>query len=219
MFSSASGTNTRSRLLPCPIAIRLLNFVPLAITVWLVWAMGSWLDAMGDQAVKSFRKDVDLPTGVGAATIIVAIYLVGLLTRVWVFRSAYSLIERLLGRVPGVKTIYESLRDMMKLFGGDAEKMGRVVKYTPPGPELSLLGIMTNKRPVGIADGTGQSKVAVYLPYAYMFGGPTIYVSPEYVEEVDLSVDQCLKIAATAHVGAEAPPAGGATESPSPGNR
>jgi len=48
--------------------------------------------------------------------------------------------------------------------------------------------------------------VAVYLPYAYMFGGPTIYVSPEHVHDVDLSVEQVLKIAATAHVGAEALP-------------
>ena len=178
--------------------------VPLAITVYLIWAMGSWLDSMGNQAVQSVWEGVSLWPGVGAVAIIAAIYFVGLLTRLWLFRGAFGFFERFVSRVPGVKTIYESVRDLMKLFGGDPSKMGRVVKYTPPGTDISLLGIMTNKRPAGIADGSGPPRVAVYLPYAYMFGGPTIYVSPEHVEEVDMSVDQCLKIAATAHVGAMA---------------
>jgi uncharacterized membrane protein len=94
----------------------------------------------------------------------------------------------------------------MKLFGGEAGRMGRAIRYRPPGAGIDLLGILTNERPAGIADSTAERRVAVYLPYAYMFGGPTIYVSPEHVHDVPLSVDQALKMAATAHVGADAPP-------------
>jgi hypothetical protein len=36
-----------------------------------------------------------------------------------------------------------------------------------------------------------------------MFGGPTFFASPEHIVEVDMSVEQCMKTAATAMVGAQ----------------
>jgi len=198
----------------------LLVVVPLAVAAYVVWVVGSGLDGLGNQAVRAVWPDAELPPGLGVLVLIVAIYIIGLLTHLWVFQWAFRLLEGLIARVPGVKVIYESVRDLMKLFGGDAEKMGKVVRYHPPGTDIDLLGIMTNENPAGIAESAPDRRVAVYLPYAYMFGGPTIYVSPEHVHEVGLSVEQALKIAATAHVGANAatplPPADSQQDSTGP---
>lgn len=186
----------------------MLVIVPLAVTVYVIVAAGSWLDGLGNQLVRAVlhkQKDV-LPPGLGVLVLLAAIYLVGLMTHVWGFGRLFGYFEGIIARLPGVKVIYESVRDLMKLFGGDSAQLGRAVRYQPPGTDISFLGILTNENPLGIADGSGRGKVAVYLPYAYMFGGPTIYVSPEHIRDVDLSVDQVLKIAATAHVGAEAAP-------------
>ncbi len=178
-----------------------LILVPLAITVWAVWAMGAWLDGLG---AKLFTKDAKPPTGIGALIIIGAIYIVGLLTQIWVFRGAFGLVERLFTRLPGVKMIYESVRDLLKLFGGNSQQMGRVVQYSVPGTDMSLLGILTNENPFGLPLDNPHRKVAVYVPYSYMFGGPTFFASPEHIVEVDMTVEQCMKTAATAMVGTQA---------------
>ena len=179
--------------------------VPLAVTAYVVWSVGGWLDGLGRQGLGYVWPDLKLPTGVGAVLVLAAIYLVGLLTRAWVFRGVLKLLDNMLVRVPGVRTIYESVRDLLQLFGGESGKMGRVVRYSPPGTDMELLGILTNEQPAGLSDGE-HPKVALYLPYAYMFGGPVVYVSPEHIQNVDMSVEQCLKVAATAQVGASASP-------------
>lgn len=182
----------------------LMVVVPLAITVYVVWSVGAWLDGLVSLPLAG--RGVRLPGGVGALIILAAIYGVGLLTHLWGFRMAFALIDRLLASLPGVKTLYESIRDLMKLFGGSAGQGGKVVRYTPPGSDASMLGILTNDRPAGFAGpGEADRVVAVYLPLSYMLGGPTIYVPPAHVRQVNLSVEQALKLAATAHLGAKAP--------------
>jgi len=72
------------------------------------------------------------------------------------------------------------------------------------GKAVTLLGILTNENPFGLAPDSPHRKVAVYVPYSYMFGGPTFFASPEHIVDVDMSVEQCMKTAATAMVGTQA---------------
>ncbi len=174
--------------------------VPFAATVWVICWVGSTLDG--------FVKDIVAPDGqpkptwlfpgAGVLIVLVGMYLVGALTHWWVFRWALGLLERLFSRVPVVKSIYESLRDVLRLFGGEAEKMGQVVLFRMPGVDAKLLGIRTSTTPRATK---GENRVAVYLPMSYQLGGFTLYVPPESVEPIDMSVEEAMKIAATADVG------------------
>ncbi len=181
-----------------------LVVAPLAITVSVVWSLGAWLEGLGMNLFRSLGITPPKHTyGIGGLIIIGLIYTVGLLTHLWLFRVAFGLVERLIARLPGIKTIYESVRDLMKLFGGGSERMGRVVQYSVPGTDMSLLGILTNENPFGLPLDSPHRKVTIYVPYSYMFGGPTFFASPEHIVEVDMSVEQCMKTAATAMVGAQ----------------
>ena len=184
-----------------------LIITPLAITVWVVYSLGSSLEGLGTTLYQRFiSKSPEPPEhtyGIGSVLIIGLIYIVGLLTHWWVFRGAFGFVERLISRLPGIKTIYESVRDLMKLFGGGSERMGRVVQYSVPGTGISLLGILTNENPFGLPMDSPHRKVTVYVPYSYMFGGPSFFASPEHIVDVDMSVEQCMKTAATAMVGAQ----------------
>ena len=178
-----------------------LVIVPLAITAWVIWSLGSWLDAMGREAFAYFNSDFELPKGIGALILVGVIYLIGLLTHLWIFQGAFALLERLVTHLPGAKTIYESVRDLMKLFGGEQRQMGRVIQYNVPDSDMSFMGILTNENPLGLPRNDPSRKVAVFLPLSYMIGGPTLLVSPEHIVEVDMSVEQCMKLCATAQVG------------------
>lgn len=184
--------------------------VPFAITVWLIWKVGLMLDELGvNLALKPIWDLFNLHDqwnlqkihGVGAIILIVGIYLVGLLMHFWVFRSLVDLFERLFEKVPGVKTIYESVRDLLKLFGSESrKKMGRVVEYRPPGAVMGVLGILTNEQPIGTGD---EDKVAVYFPLAYMIGGPVLFIPRDHLQEVDMPVERALRLCATGQVGIE----------------
>jgi len=185
----------------------LLVVVPFAITVWVIWAAGSWLDRGG---VNLFLKPVwDLfhlhdnwplanVHGVGAIMLLVSIYLIGLLMHFWLFRQFVELAAALFRRLPGVRTIYESVRDLLNLFDPRAaKKMGKVVEYVAPGSDVGLLGILTNAQPEGTL---GEEKAAVYLPLAYMIGGPVVFLPKSQLREVDMPVEKALRLCATAHV-------------------
>ena len=174
-----------------------LIVVPFAITIWVIISAGKWVDSLVVEPLK--RWDINVYPGVGAAVVIAVLYAAGLMTHFWVFRNVVNMLEKLMTRVPGAKTVYESTRDLMKLFGGDATRMGRSVLYTPAGAETTMLAILTNEKPAGMAD-AGKDKVAIYIPYSYMFGGITVYVPRRSVREVDIPVEQTLKLCATAQV-------------------
>ena len=180
--------------------------VPFAITVYVICWAGAGLDALGSRAMQQFSPSLKLLPGVGAIIVIATIYLVGVGTHFWLFRGAVALLERLVAHVPGVKTIYESLRDLMKLFGGKSRHMGKTVLFTPGESGIQMLAIMTNEHPVGAEAAGEQTKVALYLPYSYMFGGITIFVPRHHIQPVDMPVEQALKLCATAQVGARACP-------------
>ncbi|MDP6635628.1 MAG: DUF502 domain-containing protein [Phycisphaerae bacterium] len=178
--------------------------VPLTITVYTVYWLGGALDALG----REILPNVALPPGVGVLILIAGVYLVGLATRLWLFRAFWSVLEKLITSLPGVKMLYESVRDLLQLFGGDAGKMGQVVQYTPPGSNMKMLGIRTNDNPPYGQNPQGGRTVAVYLPFTYMFGGITVYCDPDRIKELDMPVEQCMKLCATAFVGQTDPPEG-----------
>lgn len=190
-----------------------VTIVPLAITAYVLVRVALWLDWMGTEVVKYFwGKDTELFPGAGAMLLIGAVYLVGLLMRVLAFRHLWDWVEGLIVKLPGVKVVYEMFRDMMKLLGDGSQSMGRVVEYRPPGSQgVGMLGILTNENPAGASNDPAAKRVAVYLPMAYMLGGPTVFASPEHLKDVNMSVEHALRMAATAHVGSHPSPASAQT--------
>ncbi|KPK85778.1 MAG: hypothetical protein AMJ81_02755 [Phycisphaerae bacterium SM23_33] len=176
---------------------------PFAVTAYLVWWAGAGLDRLARGAIGAVAPSPEkwLFPGAGALVLLVGIYLVGLLTHLWVFRWGMEKLEKLFARLPVVKTLYESVRDILKLFSGDSRQMGQVVRYRIPGTEADLLGIRTSVAPRGAGQ---KGHVAVYLPMSYQLGGFTLYVPAEAVQPLDMTVEQALKIAATADAGGAA---------------
>ncbi len=177
-----------------------LVVIPFAVTAWVAWWAATQMARLGQRVLP--RGPEEAPAWMpwaGVAAILAVVYLIGLLMHWCVFRWIVGLLERLLGRLPIVKTLYESVRDILRLFSGEAQQMGQVVRYRLPGTDAQLLGIQTSTSPRG-ADAPG--KVAVYLPMSYQIGGFTLYLPADAVEPVDMSVEEALKLAATAEAGA-----------------
>jgi uncharacterized membrane protein len=190
-----------------------LIITPIAVTVWLIVTVGKWLGRMGYELASATglanRLDVapEYVAWFGVGVAVVTIYVIGMLANFWIFGKAFNLVDKMLSRVPGVKIIYESVRDLLQLFGSDSKDLGRVAIYTEPLTGQQRLGIVTNESPAGRIDG---DSVLVYLPMAYMIGGPIVYAKPAELEYIDMPVEMALKLAATAFIGGAPQPDDGA---------
>lgn len=180
----------------------LVVIVPFAITVYVIVLAAIWLDDVGKVVLHKYLPGLDGIWGIGAVLVLAAVYLIGLMTRMWGLRGIFKLLDRWVSRVPGVKTIYESTRDLLQLFGPESRRMGKAVIYRHPGSDLTLLGVMTNEVPIGVPQAP-KHLVAMYVPLGAQLGGLMIYVPPENLEDANVAVEEVLKVSAIAQVGAK----------------
>src|SRR5688572_5373126 len=104
---------------------------PLAITFYIVY----WLLSLFDQILP-----IGIP-GLGIVITLALITLAGFLTSNVVGRSVFDTTEAMLKRVPLVKLVYSSIKDLIGAFVGDRKSFDRpVVLYLSQGSAIKMLG-------------------------------------------------------------------------------
>jgi len=69
-----------------------------------------------------------------------------------------------------------------------------VVALKVPGQDLELVGLVTRQRVDDLPPGFLQGdRVAVYLPMGYMIGGYTVFVPRDWVQPIDVSVEEAMR--------------------------
>jgi uncharacterized membrane protein len=152
-----------------------LALAPLALTAYIIYLIFAFADQL-------------LPFGIpglGIAVAVLLITLVGFLTSNVIGGAILAVAERVLTRVPLVRLIYGSLKDLIGAFVGDRRSFNQPVSValTPDG-EVRTLGFITRDTLGGLGL-AGQ--VAVYLPQSYNFAGNLIIVPRERVQAVHAS--------------------------------
>jgi uncharacterized membrane protein len=152
-----------------------LALAPLALTAYIVYLILQFADRL-------------LPFGIPGLGIVVAVLiitLVGFLTSNVIGRGALELAERVLTRVPLVKLIYASLKDLIGAFVGDRKSFNKPVSVAlVPDHSVRTLGFVTRD---ALASLNLPNHVAVYLPQSYNFAGNLIIVPRERVQALEVS--------------------------------
>jgi uncharacterized membrane protein len=182
----------------------LLAILPIALTVYLIYWLATSAEAVLGQAIRYVIKGYYRP-GMGVLAGFVITLGIGILLRVWVFRKVFSLGEALLQKIPGIKSIYGSIRDLVGFFDASKQKeFDKTVMVAVGDENTRLMGLVTrddfSDLPSGIGD---EQTVAVYLPMSYQLGGFTVMVPKDRISPVDMKVDQAMQFVLTAGVSAE----------------
>ena len=142
----------------------LIVIAPVAVTVYVCWIVFERVDSW-----------LGLPIpGVGFVLTVVIITLVGALASNLVTRGLVSSLEGAMERLPFVRLLYTSTRDLLNAFVGEKRRFDRpvVVTLTPDG-SVKMLGFVTTDA----LDRLGlPGHVAVYLPQSYAFAGNLLVV-------------------------------------------
>lgn len=150
--------------------LRGLVFVaPIAITAYVCWMLFTSIDGW-----------LGLPIpGAGFLLTMVLITAVGFLASNYLTRSVVAVVDQLLDRLPFVRFLYSSTRDLLNAFVGEKRRFDApvIVALTPDGA-IRTMGFVT--RPSLAALGL-PGDVAVYFPQSYNFAGQLLVVPRERV--------------------------------------
>ena len=152
-----------------------LALAPLALTAYIVWLILGWADRL---------LPVGVP-GLGIVATVVVITLVGFLTSSVLGKGVLEIAERALTRVPLVKLIYSSLKDLIGAFVGDRKSFNQPVSVSLVADRsVRTLGFITRDTLDALKM---PGHVAVYLPQSYNFAGNLLIVPRDRVELLDVS--------------------------------
>ena len=173
----------------------LITALPLGLTVYLLYLFLNWSETLAMQLMRPFIGDVYVP-GMGLLFGVVGIFLLGFLVSQRCVGKLLSLVELPFTNLPVVKSIYSSLKDFADYFSPRRNQTAQqtVVALKMPGQALEIVGLITRQHvddlPAGFLPG---DRVAVYLPMGYMIGGYTVFVPREWVQPIDMTVEEAMR--------------------------
>ena len=173
----------------------LITALPLGLTVYLLYVFLRWTETLAMQLVRPFIGEYYLP-GMGLLLGIFGIFLLGFLVSQRGVGRLLSLVELPFTNLPVVKSIYSSFKSFADYFSPQREKgtQQMVVILRMPGQSLEVVGLVTRQRVDDLPGGFLQGdRVAVYLPMGYMIGGYTVFVPRDWVQPIDMSVEEAMR--------------------------
>lgn len=176
----------------------LLILVPLGITVWVITALVGFMDQTLLLLPEHWRPDYLLGfriPGLGVLLTIGVVLLTGFLAGNLLGQRMLKMWESLLNRIPVVKSIYGSVKQVSDtLLSGNGHAFRKVLLVHYPHPEAWSLAFQTNV-PDEVRGQLGEDWLAVFIPTAPSpVNGFYFYVKRSETIEMDISVDMALKI-------------------------
>jgi len=140
----------------------LLLLAPLAITLFVCWKTFTTIDGWLGLPVR----------GAGFLITIALITVFGFLAGGFLTRKFVGLLERVMQRVPLVRLLYSSTKDLLNAFVGDKRRFDKpVLVELMPGSNAQAFGFITQES----LDHLGlPGHLAVYFPQSYNFAGSLV---------------------------------------------
>jgi uncharacterized membrane protein len=180
---------------------------PVAITLWLVWWFVTWVDGLVRPFIPgAYRPETYLPVripGLGLIIAFVALTLLGFFTANLVGRKLVDFGESILSRMPVVRPIYRTAKQIFQtLFSKSESSFRRVALIEFPSPGMWSLVFLTQSPTKDIAGRLPASEyVSAFMPCT---PNPTtgffFYVPKSDVIELDITVEQAMTVIMSAGI-------------------
>ncbi|MCW5624289.1 MAG: DUF502 domain-containing protein [Burkholderiales bacterium] len=176
----------------------LLIWVPLGITFWVLQALVTTMDQTLLLLPSSWRPQAwlgfNIP-GLGVVLTVVVLFVTGLLTANMLGQRLVVAWESILGRIPVVKSIYNSVKQVSDtLFSSNGQAFRKAVLLQWPKDGVWTIGFLTGVPGGDVAAHLQGDYVSVYVPTTpNPTGGYFVMLPRDHVIELDMSVDEALK--------------------------
>lgn len=174
--------------------------LPAALTLWIV----VWLARSAEMLLRPvflflLPEAYYLP-GLGFALGLAIVYGIGLVVQLFVVNRLWEAFLRLFEGIPLVKTVYSALSDFFDFFTRRPDDASTVVGVDLLGNGTRLIGFVTSASPSPFRDPEAEEQVTVYLPLSYQIGGYTMLVPRSKLTELDIGVEEAMRLVLTAGI-------------------
>lgn len=168
----------------------LLVIAPLAITAFVIVKVFQFITSSLGFIPRIIHPLLD-PLIILAAVVLI-IYVVGRFSSSFLFNPMYSRFEKEFEKVPLVRQLYSSVKDLMNAFVGSKKKFNRPVMVTlDKVNNIRQLGFITQEDISNIT--TEKGLIAVYMPFSYGINGKLLIVPRDSVSAIDASAAEVMK--------------------------
>lgn len=171
----------------------LLVFTPIALTgfviLWFVGLVGKYLTIPTGKYT--------IPGG-GLIILLILMPVIGYFTSHFLGRKLYEWFERLITKIPLIKLLYNSLKDLMGAFAGEKKSFNKPVLVDMMGNDgAKIIGFVTRESLnfLNIKD-----HVAVYFPQSYNFAGNVFIFPTKNVRPVEADASDVMAFIVSAGV-------------------
>jgi uncharacterized membrane protein len=150
----------------------LLFLTPIVVTLYVLYFVFSRIDHI-------FRFTIP---GVGFLVTVGLVTVIGFFVSTFLAKGLVMIVDNLFSRMPLIKMIYASIKDLVNAFVGEKKRFSEPVLVSLlPGSNIQTIGFVTR----GTLDIIGKTEsVAVYIPQSYNFAGNLIIAPREQVTPI-----------------------------------
>jgi uncharacterized membrane protein len=173
---------------------------PIGLTVYLAWTFIHWMDEKVMVLIPTYyHPETYLPfsiPGLGLFIVVAGLILIGALTANLLGRTFIHMYERILHRMPVIRGIYTTLKQVFEtVFNNQSEAFREVVMIEYPRRGLWALGFLTGPT-IGEVQHLTQEKVLnIFLPTTpNPTSGFLLFVPQEDVIVLKMTVEEGIKM-------------------------
>ena len=163
-----------------------LTIVPICVVCYVVWWLFQFFDSLLGKSLREEIGDGAYVPGLGLLLSVVLITLVGWLMTHWLSMRVMDLFERILRKIPFVKSLYSIVKETVDSIFGEKKSFSKVALVTMPNSPMKVLGFVTSENVDALGDSL-QDHIAIYVPQTFQVAGVTFLVPKEHVEILNIN--------------------------------
>jgi uncharacterized membrane protein len=175
-----------------------LILAPLFLTFYTL----AWLFEKLDGFIRVKIPHVGIIPGLGVIIILAGITAVGFLSSSFILGRLFDLFERLLEKIPVIKFLYSSIKDVFDALMGEKRKFDHPVLANIYSDDVWELGFIT------LSDATEfglKDVVAVYVPMSLAISGKVYFIKSHKITRLkNISAGNAMKFAVSGGVTGQA---------------
>jgi uncharacterized membrane protein len=178
----------------------ILVTVPIALTIYLVWVLVHSVDDMVASVLPhQWNPNTYLPfdvPGLGLIIFFLAMVIIGAVTASFLGRFFHRRFERILSRLPVVRSIYSAIKQIMDtVFSQRSQAFREAVLVEYPRRDLWIIAFITGETKGEVKNLHADDIINIYVPTTpNPTSGFLLFVPKRDIIPLSMSVDEALKM-------------------------
>ena len=178
----------------------LITILPLMLTIYLVYWFVVGTEAFLGELIRAVLSEDIYRPGMGVVAGLVAAFIVGLLMHTMFVQRLFYRGERIVYRLPLIKSVYLSIRDILEYFSAEKRNEFEQVVAITVG-NMQVVGLVTQTNMENMPkDFRQEDSLLVYVPMSYGIGGYAVLVPRSATKPLDMSMEDAMRFTLTAGV-------------------